>query len=506
MIVTKSNYLYARRCAEKLWVHAHRPEAVPRTEETERVIENGCAVGDVARGYFGEYVNVFAKRGDRPDAGKMIASTRAEMARGTPVICEAAFSANGRYCAVDILRKDGDGWAIYEVKSSTTNKREKAFREEYFPDVAFQKRVLEDSGVLVTGTFLLRLNSDYVRGDEPDVEGLFDAREITPEELREEEALVDEYTERAAELLRRNAPDPAVPPNKKCKRCDCREFCMRNLPSPSVFDLYDIDQTDALRYYDGGRGAVSFEDVAAANLPITDIQRMQVEFFLQKREPFVNAAGLRGFLGNLHYPLCFLDFETLQTPIPEFPGTRPYAQVPFLFSLWIVKEEGAAAVRMPGRFAEPGSDPRREIAENLCEQIPAGACVVAYNAGFEKKALVGLAEAFPDLSDRLNEMAAGIKDLLVPFKSGMYYCAGMNNFSIKTVLPALFPDDPEMDYSNLEGVRNGTEAMTVYAKMPDMDPEEREKTKADLIEYCNLDTFSLARIWEKLTVAAGLAP
>ncbi len=43
-----------------------------------------------------------------------------------------------------------------------------------------------------------------------------------------------------------------------------------------------------------------------------------------------------------------------------------------------------------------------------------------------------------------------IVDLIVPFQSGWYYDKIMgSSFSIKSVLPALFPDDSELNYKSL---------------------------------------------------------
>lgn len=73
------------------------------------------------------------------------------------------------------------------------------------------------------------------------------------------------------------------------------------------------------------------------------------------------------------------------------------------------------------------------------------------------------------------------------------------SFSIKKVLPALFPNDPTLDYHNLEGgVQNGGEAMTIYPQIQYMKPEEQEKTRKALLEYCKLDTLAMVRVWEKL--------
>ena len=135
----------------------------------------GNVVGDLAMSLFGDFVEVTTMKDERLDLNAMIAKTREEMLRGTEVICEASFSYNdgtgSNYCAVDILRKTADGWAIYEVKSTTSHMADVATMskelvdkvEKYAKDIAFQKWVLVQCGVKVTGTYLVTLNSDYVR-------------------------------------------------------------------------------------------------------------------------------------------------------------------------------------------------------------------------------------------------------------------------------------------------------------------------------------------------------
>ena len=72
------------------------------------------------------------------------------------------------------------------------------------------------------------------------------------------------------------------------------------------------------------------------------------------------------------------------------------------------------------------------------------------------------------------------------------------SFSIESVLPALFPDDPSLDYHNLEGVHNGSEAMTIFPKIKDMPPEEQVITRKQLLAYCKLDTYAMVKVWEAL--------
>ena len=74
-----------------------------------------------------------------------------------------------------------------------------------------------------------------------------------------------------------------------------------------------------------------------------------------------------------------------------------------------------------------------------------------------------------------------------------------NKFSIKSVLPALYPDDPSMNYHNLNGsVQNGTQAMAAILQANDMSEEGRNRIERDLVEYCALDTYAVVKVIKKL--------
>lgn len=91
----------------------------------------------------------------------------------------------------------------------------------------------------------------------------------------------------------------------------------------------------------------------------------------------------------------------------------------------------------------------------------------------------------------------------MPFQSGYYYDRAMGgSFSIKSVLPAIFPDDPALDYHNLEGVHNGGEAMSIFPRIASMPPEEQAVARHNLLKYCELDTFAMVKVWQELVRAA----
>ena len=111
-----------------------------------------------------------------------------------------------------------------------------------------------------------------------------------------------------------------------------------------------------------------------------------------------------------------------------------------------------------------------------------------------------LAELYPDLAVHLLNIRDHIVDLIDPFRAGDYYVPAMGgSFSIKNVLPALFPDDPSLDYHNLTGgVQNGGDAMTIFPKIKDMSLDEAKAAREALLRYCELDTWAMVKVWEML--------
>ena len=188
----------------------------------------------------------------------------------------------------------------------------------------------------------------------------------------------------------------------------------------------------------------------------------------------------------------------MQSAIPPYDGTHTYQQIPFQYSLHIVAEEGAP---LEHRYflAEPVGDPRRALAEQLAKDIPHGACVVAYNMKFEQSVLAALARQFSDLAPQLLEIHKNARDIMLPFFERAYYNQAMRgSYSLKYVTPALFPDEEEADYHNLEGVHNGSEAMDIFPRMKFMSQEEQSEARKQLLIYCGCDTLNTVKIWQEL--------
>ena len=92
---------------------------------------------------------------------------------------------------------------------------------------------------------------------------------------------------------------------------------------------------------------------------------------------------------------------------------------------------------------------------------------------------------------------------MVPFLRRDYYAKEMEgSYSIKYVLPALYPDDPELDYSNLPLVHNGGEASETFVGLKNKSNEEQEIIRNALLLYCGLDTYAMVKLWEKFIEVA----
>ena len=496
LFFSKSKYCEFWQCPKAAWLRMHKPETAAESADAQMRMQTGNEIGALARELFGSYTDVTAQDGDRLDLPRMIAATRKEMKKQTPVICEAAFSYNGLYCAVDILKREGAGWAIYEVKSSTD-----AQNPVYLADVAYQTFVLERCGVAMTGVYLVCLNSRYVYDGNLDLKQLFQINDLTVE-AREEIGAVEERLAEARRMLA-SGEEPEIDLSERCgnpNQCAFWQYCTRLVGTPSVFDLHHMAFKKKLRLYHDGY--VSYESLQRGDIQLSEKHRRQISHALYEQKAYTEPERIKVFLKKLSYPLYFLDFETIQPAIPKYIGTKPYSQIPFQYSLHYIEREGGELKHLEF-LGVPEEDPRRALAERLCEDIPMGACVTAYNKAFECTRIKELAEVFPDLAAHLLDIREHIVDLLTPFQSGWYYNRAMGgSFSIKSVLPALFSDDPTLDYHNLEEIHHGGEAMAAFPSMLHMSPEERERTRRNLFKYCELDTFAMVKVWEKLQEAA----
>ena len=177
--LSKSKYAAYCQCPKLLWLSQYRTDEATPDPQAESRMEIGIQVGELARNYFEGTVNATELYPDgSQNRTAMLKRTQQLIDAATPVIAEAAFSYDGNYCAVDLLRNTSDGWVIYEVKSTTADSSEDEAEDKkneliHTLDIAYQRWVLEQCGIKVSGTHLLALDKNYRLADTIDLHGLF---------------------------------------------------------------------------------------------------------------------------------------------------------------------------------------------------------------------------------------------------------------------------------------------------------------------------------------------
>src|SRR6266851_806695 len=152
--LSKSRFTSGLQCHKKLWWEVHEPDAVELQPDKvlQDLFDQGRQVGELARTRYPGGVLI-----DLPHhaSAERVAATQRALDAGAPAVFEATFIADDTFVAIDVLEKQGDGYHLTEVKSSTSQK------DEHISDVAIQARVAAACGVRVTAAAVLHLNKEF---------------------------------------------------------------------------------------------------------------------------------------------------------------------------------------------------------------------------------------------------------------------------------------------------------------------------------------------------------
>ncbi len=479
--LSKTLFLKGLRCKKLLFLAKYHPNLRGEiSERTEELFQTGNEVTLLARKLFPDGREIPSNE----TISRQSSLTSSLIEEGVENIFEASFLFNEIFVKADILHRGEEGWEIYEVKSSTGQK------DEHLYDVALQFYVLKNCGLDIRKVYLIHLDSDYTRWGEIEIEKLFKKVDLT-ESVFEKQNEIEEVITSLKEVLMGEMPDVGI--GKHCIEsypCEFKSFCWKGIPENSIPEMEIKWMEDKFEFY--RRGFLYLEELNPEEF--NGNPKMYIEAFLEKKV-ILNKKGIQDFLSSLWYPMAFLDFETFQSAIPPFDGTKPYQQIPFQYSLHILPSRDGK-LEHSFYLARPGIDPRRELIEKLLNQIPSNSCVIVYNEKFERKILNELSEFFPEHRERIQEIIKNLRDLMLPFKrKDFYHWKMLGSHSLKRVVSALIT---ELGYEDLE-IKNGEMAMVAYQKMCKANsPGEIEKIRKSLLNYCFLDTFSMVRLFDEL--------
>ena len=487
--LSKSRYMSGKQCHLRLWYDAHeRQLASPIDEAQQAIFDTGHEVGDLARQ---RYPGGHLVAHDYRHIPQALAETRHLIESDSEAtLFEAAFQHNGVLARVDVLeRMPGGGWRMVEVKSTTRCK------PEHIIDTAVQLWVLRGVGLDVRDACVLTLNREYIYdGMWLDLDALFKLHPVFDETSTLLESVGTGVADMQAMLAADTAPDIAS--GDHCLKpyiCPYYGHCTRDIPKPvhGVGELTGMkaDRREELQFL----GVTEVRDVPG-NFPLNRLQSIIRQAVSDERD--IVHGDLANALTTITPPVRYLDFETFQSAIPRFAGTRCYDQIPFLFS--VHTETDDASPQHVDYIHEGDDDPRKMLIERLLDALGDEGSICVYSS-FERTQINAFAAAFPLYADALDAIATRLVDLLPVVKKSYYHPAFHGSFSLKSVLPAIVPS---MGYDDLE-VADGRVAAVQYARaLSSADVEDKRQIFDNLRAYCARDTLAMVELRKALMVLA----
>ena len=322
--LSKSRFIRGLQCHKALWLQTHHPELQDEVSPSQQaVFDAGTNVGILAQDLYPGGVEVPY---NGMSYGDQIAMTQTEIQKGTSTIYEATFNYDGVFCKVDILHQGENGWELHEVKSST------GCKDQYVNDIAIQYYIVTGSGLELSYAGLVHIDNTYVRHGDIEVEKLFSKLDLT-EKIKGMQEQITQTVASQREMLRGDEPCIEIGPHCETPySCPFTGHCWKECPENSVFDLRNVRSHKKWTLYrEGVKSMLDVPDEYLGWRQKLQVRGLREEFF------HVDKPVIKEFLDGLHYPLCFMDFETaFLIPVPLWDGTGPYKQIPFQFSLHII--------------------------------------------------------------------------------------------------------------------------------------------------------------------------
>jgi len=488
-IISKSEYMMFLKHPAWLWLKKHDKDKIPPPNAMlEALFEEG---------------NIFEKYGEKlfPNGIRLGFNnyqeylslpkrTQQALNDGKKTVFQGRFEADNITCIVDVLDRVKDNtFDLYEIKSSTQVK------VDHEHDLSFQILVLEGAGLKIRNISVIHVNNQYVRDGDIDVKKLSvitnitnevrDRMEITKEKIKIARSIIemDEIPDISPRYVGLSAFNDWMEIYRILKG-KIHQDSIYNLCSPGnkrIGELEDI--------------GVSLMSDIPEDFKLTEKQQRQVQA-VKTGLRHIEKENIISFIKELKYPLYFLDYETFSGVIPAFDGIKPYQQVPFQYSLHILRSFNGELEHKEYLHTE-NTNPCKFIIQQLKKDIgPEGSILVWYQP-FESGRNKELGEMFPKYKDFITSINDRIVDLMIPFSNG-WFCDKdfMGSASIKKVLPIVVPN---LSYKNLN-IQEGLSAQKIWMEtvVAGKNQDNKDKIMNDLIEYCKLDTFAMVEIFKYL--------
>ena len=289
---------------------------------------------------------------------------------------------------------------------------------------------------------------------------------------------------------------PEIEIGSHCKnpyQCNYFDYCRTNMPYFHVEQIPNQSKDQKQKI-----NLLGVKDIA--KLPeinwLSEIQNRIINS-VKNSEEYINS-NLRASLSKLKYPLYFMDFETIISPLPIFLNSFPFQPLPCMWSLHKLdnKEENLSYYNF---YDFSGNDPRKDFIIKLIDNLGNCGDILIYS-DYEKRILNKIIASYPELKNDIENIISRCVDMLKLVKENYYHPGFKGSFSLKSVSKIL----PEGDIYNSEYVNSGDDASRVLMQLitGKIDKELIPIYKQELLKYAEKDTLSLVNLYNHLISVA----
>lgn len=486
--LTKTDFKYYLDCPESIWLLKNKPQVYPKGEFSlfaEKLINEGYEVEAYAK-------QLFPNGLDLPEYGSP-KETQNTLTYSHNAYFQPSFSTNKDvFARIDILERLADGtWHIYEVKSSTSIKKDRKHRQ--IEDACFQKYVLTECGYVVSKVSIIHLNKAYIKQGDIVANELLEITEVTEAVDGIYSSVVNQINS-ASNFINKEIINETVCSCKhktRSNHCDAFGYFNTTIPEYSIYEIGRISAKKVGLLADN-------EQLAIIDIPLgfeLNVNQQTQVTSVKQEQPIINQSNIKRELDKLKFPLHFIDYETYASAIPRLDGLSPHKHLTFQVSIHTLTEDNTLthfeylldAMKMP-----------IDMLQAMQDFTGSTGTFVSWHASFEIGRNKDLIEWLPEFTSYLSYINEHTFDLETIFKKDYIDYRFHGSSSIKKVLPVLCPD---ISYSDLD-VNNGTMALDTWGRMV-LDPnfkEDIEATRKNLLDYCELDTLAMVKIYKFLEV------
>lgn len=491
--LSKSKLMAFRQCPKRLWLHVYGSSKLCKDSvQAQARFSVGHEVGDIARKLYDPAGNGVLIDPKAEGFEEAFAHSQRLLHTGQPVF-EAGFRVEGALAFADIMLPIQQGehlyWRMVEVKSSTSVK------DYHYEDAAVQSFVAKASGVALSAIALAHIDSDWCYSGNGDYRGLLIEKDLTEEAFARSEE-VQAWISGAQAILAVRDAEPNIVTGKHCTRpheCCFYDYCRSQEPQArNPINWLPGTLSKELSTYIADTGIIEMSDVPD---DLLNSKQIRVKTATISGQTYFDQAGAIEALACHDLPGYFMDFETIQFPVPIWAGTKPYQIIPFQFSVHRLSIDGKLEQLKP--FLDlSGNDPSRAFAEALITSCGKRGPIFVYQEAFEKSRIKELAIRFPDLAEQLEVLNTRVVDLLPIARKYYYHPNQQGSWSIKKVLPAVCG----LSYTDLD-VQDGGMAMEAFleAIAPNINITRKDEINRQLLDYCARDTYAMVLLWAVFT-------